>query len=194
MIDRELSLLAYREAFHSMPVGAVVIPRALPPDAVNALRERIAMRAFREHWLADRGRYAVCHEIDEPELFRALERATGTIVDGRATLMRIRCLRLSQGDYSLYRDDELAGQAARSSEERRTIEATIDASEASSAEAQVVYSLRGHNFFAVPQLSGSLALVERHPGVRRYDRYLNHHMRDRVVYRLRFTLTLAAEQ
>ncbi len=181
MIDPDLPIAAYAEAFQSMPVGAVVIRRAIPNDAVAALRERMTMRPFREMWLADRGRYAHCDDLDEPELVRAVERAASIIADGRAAVASARCLRLVHGDYALLKDDQpLEGV--------RSIDATVDLSAGSSSEAQVVYSIRGHNFFAVPQLSGSVALVERRPGVRRYDRYLNRAMGDRVVYRLRLVL------
>lgn len=187
MIDPELALAAYRDAFQNMSVGAVVVPRALLPDVVAALRERMTMRPFHEHWLADRGRYGYCDDVDEPELYRVIERAVSFIADARATIDRARCLRLVHGDYSLLADDH-DGEG-----DDRRIDATLDLSEGSSSEAQVVYSLRGHNFFAVPQLSGSLALCERRPGVRRYDRYLGFALGERVVYRLRLSLIVREE-
>jgi hypothetical protein len=175
---------AYREAFAHMPVGAVTIARALPADVVAALRERIERRPFAEERRADRGRYMHCDDLDEPELLRAVARAASFLVDGRAEVVRARCLRLTHRDYALRADDDaIEGEGRRA-------EATLDISAASSAEAQVVYAHKGHHFFAVPQLAGGFSLVARQPGVTRYDRYLGQAMKGRVVHRVRVMLVV----
>jgi len=177
----QMHLQPHREVFSQMSLGAVVIQKALSPDAVSTARERLEQDSFTPIFLAHRGRYAVRRHLDAPELLPALRRLASFVVDDRLSLLDACCLRLQRGDYALRRDD----LATRPHVDGRVYELTADVSQGSSGEAQVVYTRGGSSFFVAPQLSGSVTIVERHASVERYDRYLNHAMRDRRVHRIR---------
>lgn len=180
-IEEEARLRPHREAFAQMSIGAVVIQKALTPEATAAVREALEDETFTPVFLAHRGRYAICRDLTAPELLPALRDLASFVADERLSILEAGCLRLQRGDYALRRDD----LATRPHVDGRVYELTADVSATSSGEAQVVYTRHGRSFFVAPQLSGSVTLVERHPTVERYDRYLNHAMRDRRVHRIR---------
>jgi hypothetical protein len=180
-LGTETALRPYRDAFQGMPIGAVVVERALPADFVRALRARLDEEPFASFHLADRGRYEVLEDIAEPDLLSGL-RDLGSYLSGeRLAITSARCLRLRRGDYALRRDDERTRPA------QGRYELICDLSASSSGEAQVVYSRGNRTIFAAPQLTGSVSFVYR-VGVSRYDRYLNLHTEGRVIHRLRLWL------
>ncbi len=180
-LEDQTRLQPHRDAFAHMSIGAVVIQKALSPDATTAARERLETETFTPVFLAHRGRYAIRRELEAPQLLPALRRLASFVVDERLSILDACCLRLQRGDYALRRDD----LATRPHVDGRVYELTADLSASSSGEAQVVYTRHGRSFFVAPQLSGSVTIVERHPTVERYDRYLNHAMGNRRVHRLR---------
>lgn len=175
------ALRPYRDAFQGMPVGAVVVERALPAATVTEIRARLDAQPFVSFFLADRGRYELLEEIEEPALLAGLRDLADYVTGERLAIADARCLRLRRGDYALRRDDD------RTRPPEGRYELVCDLSAGSSGEAQVVYARGGRTFFVAPQLSGSVSLVGR-AGVSRYDRYLNVHTAGRVVHRLRLWL------
>ena len=86
---------------------------------------------------------------------------------------------MARGDYALTVDDAWASRLA-----PEGVHAIIDLSLTATGEAEVVFTHRGQAFFTMPQRPGEVALVERGPTVRRYDRYLTHRVGEAIVSRL----------
>ena len=64
---------------------------------------------------------------------------------------------------------------------------TLDLSAHATEQAETVYT-DGVQSWPISQLPGSVAVVERDAWLYRYDRYLDHRIGDRTVYRLRLAL------
>ncbi len=181
----ELALTPYRDAFAQMALGAVVIPRAIDEPAHREVRERLTLASFVPFRLVHKGHFSYLDELDAPVLVDALVRIAELVSETRLAVLLTRVYRLTRGDYvlSAIDVDQLGTRA-----ERRLIDVVADLSEASSGEAQVVYAHRGEHYFAAPQLSRSVSVIERRASVTRYQRYLNHTTEGRVVFRLCLTL------
>lgn len=181
----ELALEPYRDAFAQMAMGAIVVRGGLTEHVVEEIRGRLVMKSFTPYRLAHRGHFAFVDDVEEPALVAGLVDLAEHITETRLVLVKARCFRLTRGDYVLssIHEDELRFDVS-----GRMIDVIVDLSAASSGEAQVVYAHKGEHFFAAPQLSRSIAIIERRPSVTRYHRYLNHKMAGRVVYRHCMTL------
>lgn len=179
------ALSPYREAYRGALLPAVVVPGALSEPAAAELRAELSAAGFEPYWLADHGRYEVNDALAAPELFDSLREIAEHLAGAGLEVQAARWLGLRRGSYSLLRDDVMvAGQ-------ERSVELTLDLSAGSCGEAEVVYTHRGQVYFAAPQRPGALALVERGPTVRRYDRYLTHRVGAAEILRLRMALRFA---
>jgi hypothetical protein len=174
------TLAPYRTAYRECLIPSVVLPGALSGPAAAALREQLAEAGVQPYWVADRGRYEMNDTLEAPELFESLRELAEHLAGAHFTVESARWLRLRRGSYALLRDDAPLAE--------RHLELTLDLSAGSSGEAEVIYTHRGQIFFAAPQQPGALALVERGPTVRRYDRYLTHCVGDAEIVRLRMAL------
>ena len=184
-ISTELVLEPYRSAFEQMALGAIVVRHGLSAMIAGDIRGRLVEKTFAPYRLVHRGHFAELRDVDEPELTEGLVELAEFITQTRLAVSSQRCLRLTRGDYVL---SGAHTQELGFSEGGRAIDVIADLSEASSGEAQVVYAHKGEHFFAAPQLSRSISLIERRPAVTRYHRYLNHKMEGRTVYRYCLTL------
>jgi hypothetical protein len=185
----DTGLAPYRAAFAHALVGAVVVDQALDRQALVPIRGRIDAADFVPYRRLHHGSFERLRPVREPELIAAVVAIAEAVTGASLALMANECLRLRHGDYVLASEATAdAGDPGPTSLASRWIEVTADLSSGSSGEAQVVYARRGEHFFAAPQLSGSVAIVERQPTIARYDRYLNHRVADRVVHRLRLQL------
>jgi hypothetical protein len=120
--------------------------------------------------------------VDAP-LFERL-RQLAELVSGKAlTDGAARWLKRAHGDYALIADDNVERVTA------PHVELTLDFSEVTTDQAEVVYS-DGNESFVVPQWPRSLALVERTATLYRYERYLNQLVGDGEVFRLRLLLMM----
>ena len=104
------------------------------------------------------------------------------VVERPLALERAVWQRLRHRDYMLMKGDAKSRFAA------PNIEVTLDFSTAATEGAELVYT-DGYESWVVIQDPGSVAIVEREPWLYRYDRYLNMAVGDKVVHRLRLTLT-----
>jgi hypothetical protein len=181
----ELTLTPYRDAFEQMALGAIVVRNGLSEQVAGDIRRRVTLKSFTPYRLAHRGNFVHADEIGEPELTTGLVEVAEFITQTRLAIVSERCYRLTHRDYVLssVHADELGFD-----EGARLVDTIVDLSESSSGEAQVVYAHKGEHFFAAPQLSRSISIIERRPSVTRYHRYLNHKMEGRVVYRHCVTL------
>lgn len=180
--DRDLE--AHRAAFHSAPIPAVVIPDVISPAAAEPIRDAILSATFTPFDLAPRGRYAFLDGARDAAFEGALLSIAERVVDRRLAVARSRWTRLCQGDYALLRDDR---------DEEPSVELTLDISERASGGAEICYCHRGRLVYAAPQIPGALAIVERGPSIRRYERYLSRRVGDAQVIRLRLVLHDAGE-
>lgn len=184
-VHTELALTPYRNAFEQMALGAIVVPNCMSEPHTSEIRARVAKRSFMPYRLVHQGHFAHADAIDEPELTQGLVELAEFITQTRLAVVWERCFRLTRGDYVL---SQLHGGEVGFHEGGRLIDAIVDLSASSSGEAQVVYAHKGEHFFAAPQLSRSMSLIERRTSVTRYHRYLNHLMQGRTVYRYCVTL------
>jgi hypothetical protein len=184
-INEDPDLARYRDAFEQMALGAIVVRRAVSETDAAAIRKRLSGKSFAQYRLVHLGHFAYTDEVDEPALRDGVLELAEHVTQTRLSVAAERCYRLVRGDYVLSRLDHDIGFE----EGARAVDVIVDLSESSSGEAQVVYAHKGEHFFAAPQLSRSIALVERRPSVTRYHRYLNHKTEGRVIYR--YTVTLA---
>lgn len=169
-----------RAAYRAAPIGAVIVPGAVTAALAGGLREELRSAGFTPWFVADRGRYAVNDGVEVPELFDSLRALAAHLAGEALEISGSRFLLLRRGDYALRKDDQVP--------EERSLELTLDLSERPTGAAEVIYTHRGEPFFVVPQAPGSVALVERAPTVRRYDRYLGHRVGEAEVIRLRLAL------
>ncbi len=184
-LGTELVLTPYRSAFEQMAVGAIVVRDALSGAVAHDIRARLSQRSFAKFRLAHRGHFSYADEVEEPELTAGLVELSEFVTQTRLAIVSQRCFRLVAGDYVLSAQHADLPQLG---DEQRLIDVIADLSKSSSGEAQIVYALRGEHFFAAPQLSRSISVIERRASVTRYHRYLNHKMGERVVYRHCVTL------
>lgn len=177
-----IAALPYRRALAQMPIGAVVIEGAYGRSTADRIRGELDEAGFAPFRLRHLGCYERRDTIPRAGLVAELHELAEYVTATSLAVTSVACLRLRRGDYLL------AAAGEPHFEDRRGYELTFDVSASSSGEAQVVYARRGEHFFAAPQLSTSVTLVERRPSITRYDRYLNHRIGDRVVHRIRLAL------
>lgn len=178
MIDDEI-----RAAFAEGRCHHVVAGGFLAEPAAALLREQVNAATFARYDQPDRGRYEHNHELAITSLFDDLRAVAAELVQRPLRLDHARWLRLRHRDYQLIKDD------ARDRPITTThLEVTLDFSALATDQAELVYT-DGLESWIVPQLPGTLAIVEREPWLLRYARYLNGSVGDAVVHRLRLSLS-----
>jgi hypothetical protein len=175
-------LQALRAAFRLSPLRSAMIEDVLPAEVLAVLRARVAP-ALRPFYVADRGRFHLNEEHVEPGVASVLSEVASSVAGVELVAGSPRWQRFVRGDYALYKDD-----AARWRGRTETHELIVDLSAQGSPEAQVVY-FDGESGVVFPQRPGLLGLVERRPGVQRYDRYLTHRSGAAEVFRLSLPLS-----
>ncbi len=157
----------------------VVLPGLVGEDRAAPMREGADEVGFTPFYEPDRGRYGINRDLVVPELFDELRALVGSIVERELTLGPVQWLRFRHRDYSLTKTArEVAGPH---------VEVTVDFSARTTEQAEIVYT-DGVESWIVPQLAGSVAIVEREPWLYRYERYLDHRIGDGAVYRARVVL------
>lgn len=184
MLGPEVDPTALRSLFEQVATVGVVAEHALLPADVAALRRRLDESAPTPFFLAHRGRYELIDTPAVPELVALVVHVAQAVVSRELSVLACRGLRLRRGDYALQRDDA----ALRPPCDTRLFEVTVDVSDHSSGEAQIVYTRGRQPIFVAPQITGSLTLVERRPELGRYQRYLNRAVGDRVVHKVQLWL------
>lgn len=174
---------ALRAQFADARCHHVMVPGFLADPAAAPLREQVNAAGFASYDEPDRGRYERNHELAIPALFDDLRAITEKLVQRPLRLDHARWLRLRHRDYQLIKDDARDRPIAATH-----LEVTLDFSALATGQAEVVYT-DGHESWVVPQLPGSLSIVEREPWLFRYARYLNVEVADTVVHRLRLLLS-----
>jgi hypothetical protein len=162
---------------------------ALHQDIVSAderavLRGQLEAAGWTRRDVADRLHLEVARAAADDALFTRLA-ALARLSDPAVPMLRLdsfEWLRLRHGDYQLLKAD------AHQRPPGAHVELLADLSAAASGEAEVVYTDGGANVFYVPQLPGSVAVVQRPPGLLRYQRYLSLRVAAAEVHRLRLTL------
>jgi hypothetical protein len=165
-----------RAQFRADRCRHVVLPALVDEERAAPMREGADAVGFAPFYEPDRGRYAINRDLVIPELFDELRELVGSIVERELTLGPVQWLRLVHRDYSLTKTArEVAGPH---------VEVTVDFSARTTAHGEIVYT-DGVASWVVPQLAGSVAIVEREPWLYRYERYLDHRVGDGAVYRVR---------
>jgi hypothetical protein len=170
---------ALRNQFAAGRIRHLTLPSVISGDDAPRLRAQIRLRPF---WVADRGRYHTSDQPPEPALLERLLSFSSSLTGAPFALAHHRWLRFSRGDYQLMLGDAVERGATGSH-----LELTLDLSAADTGQAEIVYT-DGAESLTIPQLAGSLTLVERHDSLYRYERYLNHKVGDAEVWRLRLSL------
>ncbi len=157
--------------------------------AIDVARAAAEAARFEPFDLAHRGRYAFSDaRVPEPVVTELV--ALGALCTGRRLgLRQHRWVRMVRGDYALEADDA-AWVPTVSSDTSPPLDVTLDVSTRETGEAEVVFTRGGAAFFTVAQRPGEVGLVERSPGVARYERYLTHRVGDAQVVRLRLWLAV----
>jgi len=163
----------------------MVIPNVVSPDYAGVLRESLDAAGYHAFDLAQQGRYSFNDSYTEPELIDQLRQMAERIRGVQFTVEKTRWLRFVRGDYTLLLSDHVSRHPDNHTE------LTLDFSERATNEAEIVYVRGEQSVFIVPQWPGQCAIVDRPPGVLRYERYLTHKVGDSAVYRLRVTLAAA---
>ena len=173
-----------RESYSAQPWARVVVPDVIDEKIAAELRSRAAAQV-RPFCVADRGRYHTGAASVDGALFEAL-RALAERVAGRPLVLAAAFWwRFAHGDYQLLRGDAVARLSP-----ARHIELTLDFSSVETGQAEIVYT-DGRESFFIPQIPLSAALVQRVDALYRYERYLNHHVGEAEVWRLRLSLVPA---
>jgi hypothetical protein len=154
-----------------------VFPLLIAPSLAATVRAA-ADAHFSRYDFAPKGRYDRIEHAPHPGLDEPLVTLAQNAFGEPFTVGDARFVRLGHRDYSLLWDDA----TARFSE--RFVEAVIDLSDGETGEAEIHYCAGDRPFFVAPQLPGSVILVERMPGVLRWQRYLGHRVGAKKVYRL----------
>lgn len=170
-----------RAALGAAPIPSLMLPAAIDPPTLAALRAGLAAAGTVPYDLADRGRYRLNASLRVDGLWTELA-ATTTLLTGAPHLVAgARWLELGHGDYGLSRDDACTRPSG------PHVELTLDLSEACSGEAEIVYSA-GATAVIVPQVPAMLSLIARAPSVFRYERPLTFRSAHLRVVRLRVWL------
>ena len=178
MIDDEIRAHYSSARCHHATLGGFL------DDAASAsLRQRVNAAGFTLYDQPDRGRYEHNHDLAMPALFADVRAVAEQLVLHPLRLDHARWLRHHHRDYQLLKDDARDRPVAATH-----LEVTLDFSAVATGQAELVYT-DGHETWVVPQIPGSLSVVERAPWLFRYARYLNREVQDAVVHRLRLLLS-----
>ncbi len=152
-------------------------------DERAALRAALDAAGWTRSWIADRHRLETA-SLAGPladALVARLAALAGAAAGATLRPRAVRWLRLRHGDYQLTKCDALERPSA------PHVELIADLSAAATGEAEIFYS----DGRVVPQLPGSVAIIERDATMLRWQRYLTARVGDAAVHRLRLTLTRA---
>ena len=157
----------WSQLFYEAALPAVTIPQALSESACVEIRAALAQQDWQVFDVADRGHYEfhLCWfptSIQERLLSLATE-----VIGVPLQILAHRWRRLRRGDYGLVKDDD----RLRPPSVTTWVELNLDVSSDASAEAQIVVA-DGEDSFVVSQTPGTVAIVGRTEGSRRFERYL----------------------
>lgn len=152
---------------------------AVEADERARVRAALDAAGWRRSFVADRERLETA-TLDDP-LPARLAALAGEIAGAALVPMGVRWMRLGHGDYQLTKGD------ARARPPEPHLELIADLSAAATGEAEIFYS----DGRVLPQLPGSVAVVERDATLLRWQRYLTLRVGAAAVYRLRLTLARA---
>lgn len=175
-------LEAVRARFREGRCHHVVIPELVAEDRAAPMRAQVDEVGFEPFYEPDRGRYEINDRLAAPELFEELRELVEQIVEHPLEVGPARWLRLRHRDYAL-----LKGDAKTRASEGKHLEVTLDFSSRATEQAELVYTDGVESWGVLPQ-PGSVAIVERDTWLYRYERYLDHHIADGLIYRLRLAL------
>ncbi len=177
-----MSVEDLRTAFRASKCHYLAVPDVLSANATAKLRADVDAVPFTMFDEPDRGHYEINADLVIPSVFDELRALAEQVVERPLALARARWQRLRHRDFMLMKGDAKDRLAT------PHVEVTLDLSAAATAGAELVYT-DGYESWVVLQEPGSVAIVEREPWLYRYDRYLNIAVADKVVHRLRLTLT-----
>ncbi len=167
-----------RAQWAASPLGAILIPNAVP---IDELRAEVQSLPYRDYFIADRGRYQFNDSFQSTSL-APLKQLAEELLGKPLALVATRCTRHVAGDYAQPKDDDRFWPPTGA-----TLELTIDLSSAASDEGQIVY-FNARGSLVLPQQPGACVLVDRTAPLTRYERYLTHRLGDRAIHRLRLLL------
>lgn len=167
-----------RVAYRAPVLPSIVLPSLIAPALAAGLRAAGDAIGYRRFDFAPQGRFDRIDPFPAAPLLDPLRALAEAVTGERFTVGGARLLRLAHRDYALLWEDALTRPPA------RFVEALIDLSEAASGEAEVAYCAGANPIFTAPQLPGSAILVERAPGVLRWQRYLSHRVGAKKIHRL----------
>lgn len=176
------------QRFRATAIPAVVLDDWLPVSEAADLRARLLAHGLERFDIADRGRHDLSLSFRADGVLARLGARTEEVAQEPLRLAAVRWTRSRHGDYTLIHGDDLVRFA-----DPRHVEVTLDFSAGSSDLGQIVYT-DGTDVFVVPQRAGAMAVVERRPTVRRYQRYLTHRAGDAEVFRLRAAYSVVGPQ
>jgi len=171
-----------QDRFRQARPPSTVVSGWLPPDEAEALRQRLTEAGFQPIYEPCDGRFGLNTTHQEPELFERLHWVAAALANRPLALVAARWTRHEAGDYCLSSCD-LASRAI----EETHIEVLLDFSADCANEGEVTYT-DGQDVFVAPQRACSVAVVERAPSLRRWERYLTRRSADMQVFRLRISL------
>ena len=171
-----------RTTFRATRCHYLVVPGVFAGTAAAKLRADVDALPFEVFDVPDRGHYETTADVTIAAVFDELRALAEQVIERPLAVTRARWQRLRHRDYMLMKGD------AKDRFDGPNIEVTLDFSSAATGGAELVYT-DGYESWVVIQEPGSVAIVEREPWLYRYDRYLNLAVGDKVVHRLRLTLT-----
>ena len=172
---------------------SLMLPEVVQAGDAATLRALIEERAA-AFSIPNRGAY---HQTPvATQAVAALESVVSIAIGRRATLIEVHAQRLAHRDFHLVLDDQLALHRLSLLGEPH-LDVVIDVSIEMTGEAEVVYvDPLGEPKIVLPQLPGSVCIVERSPApsnLGRYYRYVTHRVGERRVHRLLAKLRYATE-
>ena len=155
---------------------SLLLPGGCDPSAAPAKVR------FSKMTLATRGRYQFA-DLRDRAISRELLEFAQVLAGRKLAPHALRLLRFRHRGYALFYDDALTRVEA-------GVEVTLDVSSQMRG-TPAVYQTNSTDRLEVPQVPGLVAVVERHPGMYRYDRYLPAAVGDAEVLRLRAAFRFA---
>jgi hypothetical protein len=173
---------AVRARFRDGRCHQVVLQELLAEERAAPMRDQLDAAGFEPYYEPDRGRYELNRTLEGGELFEELRQLAELIAERPVTIGPFRWTRHRHRDYALIKDDAKPRLV-----EGAYLELILDFSARATGQAEIVYT-EGKESWPIPQMPGALAVVERAPGLYRYERYLDHRVADTVLHRLRLAL------
>lgn len=184
-IHDDAAIAEVRGSYRAQPWARVLVPDVIDERIAAALRARAAAQV-RPFCVADRGKYHTGAASIDGTLFEELRALGERVAECPLVLAAALWWRFAHGDYQLLRGDAVARISP-----ARHVELTLDFSSVETDQAEIVYT-DGTESFCIPQIPLSVTFVQRVDALYRYERYLNHHVGEAEVWRLRLSLVPAA--